>query len=208
MFLILLSKWSMHVWQRQVQRWSRCTMEVGWLLEAWQSWVHSVKLSAQKSCSWYISELSLEPKIRTQAAFLVYLFLSTSLEFVYFVLPTLFFLLLRKQKNCVFRHFGFLSFLLYPCLSVLLGFDKKSNYPAPLLSPSFSTPVNLIAVSKLLTLHGGLTELSKWYLFYYCCCGSQVLSQCIQESEGCVLPTGDSAEMLKSRLHRHWRLCF
>lgn len=66
---------------------------------------------------------------------------------------------------------------------------------------------NLIAVSKLLTLHGGLTELSKWCLFYYCCCGSQVLSQRIQESEGCVLPTGDSAEMLKSRLHRHWRLC-
>lgn len=76
--------------------------------------MHSVKLSAQKFCSWYISELSLEPKIRTQAAFLVYLFLSTSLEFVYFVLPTLFFLLLRKQKKLCIQAFWVSFFFTLP----------------------------------------------------------------------------------------------
>lgn len=78
--------------------------------------MHSVKLSAHKS--WYISELSIEPKIRTQAAFLVYLFISTSLEFAYLLCPAhlvLFFA--EKAKNllvcsCVqaFWVFFFLSF--------------------------------------------------------------------------------------------------
>lgn len=166
--LILLSKWSMRIWQRQVQRWSRCTMDLGWLLEAWQSWVHSVKLSGQKSFSWYISELSLEAKIRTQAAFLVYLFISTSLEFAYLLCPAHVVLCFAEKAKscwcvCVFRHFGFLPFFLPPSHAWVVIWDliRKGTIQPPYSLHLPTHQFNLLAVSKLLTLHRCLTELSK-----------------------------------------------
>lgn len=85
-------------------------------------------------------------------------FISTSLEFAYLLCPAYLILCFaKKAKNllvCLYVQAFWVSLFLFPCLSGLLGFDRESNYPAILLSHLPPHRFNLLAVSKLLTMHG------------------------------------------------------